>query len=129
MARTTSVFDVDASPNAERIRQLNAKAFTVARQSGAMAMETYQQTVRALLALGRTVPDSAGVKPFSRPDTLPTRITAQFAQAPIDVWTSATANTTRYRITGPLPDDRSLRPSCLTCLCARGAAAYWRHVR
>jgi poly(3-hydroxyalkanoate) synthetase len=96
MARTTSVFDVDASPNAERIRQLNAKAFTVARQSGAMAMETYQQTVRALLALGRTVPDSAGVKPFSRPDTLPTRITAQFAQAPIDVWTSATANTTRY---------------------------------
>ena len=53
MATTTSQktnpFDVDFEAAAERIRGLNEKVFTAAKQTGTMSVDTYEQAVNNVL--------------------------------------------------------------------------------
>lgn len=103
MARTPSLFDVDAAIGVRRVRQLNATLLAAAAQAGTLAAESYRQTVRGLSTAGRSIAESGEVERISTlafhpaaAGGLPTKIPAQFAWAPIDAWTSAAANTAKY---------------------------------
>jgi hypothetical protein len=55
----TNPFDLDA--NAERIRELNDKVLTAAKQTGNMTLDTYEQTVHTLIDFSQKAADSTKV--------------------------------------------------------------------
>ena len=61
MATTTSPktnpFDVDFEAAAERIRGLNEKVFTAAKQTGTMSVDTYEQAVNNVLDFSQKAAD------------------------------------------------------------------------
>jgi hypothetical protein len=54
-------FDIDFDANAERIRGLNDKVLTAAKQTGAVSLDTYEQTVNTLLDFSQKAADSTNV--------------------------------------------------------------------
>ena len=54
-------FDVDFEAAAERIRGLNEKVLTAAKQTGNMSVDTYEQTVNSVLDFGQKAADSTKV--------------------------------------------------------------------
>jgi hypothetical protein len=54
-------FDTDFDVNAERIRGLNEKMVTAAKQTGVASLDTYEQTVNTLLDFGQKAADSTKV--------------------------------------------------------------------
>jgi hypothetical protein len=54
-------FDIDFDANAERIRELNDKVLTAAKQTGAVSLDTYEQTVNTLLDFSQKAADSTNV--------------------------------------------------------------------
>ena len=54
-------FDIDFDANAERMRELNDKVLTAAKQAGAVSLDTYEQTVNTLLDFGQKAADSTKV--------------------------------------------------------------------
>ena len=60
-APTTSPFDVDFEAATERIRGLNEKVLTAAKQTGNMSLDTYEQTVNSVLDFGQKAADSTKV--------------------------------------------------------------------
>jgi hypothetical protein len=58
MAKTASPFDVDVEANAKRIRELDDKVLTAVKQTGAISLDDYEQTVHSLQDLGLKVADS-----------------------------------------------------------------------
>ena len=54
-------FDIDFDGNVERIRGLNEKMVTAAKQTGAVSLDSYEQTVSTLLDLGQKAADSTKV--------------------------------------------------------------------
>jgi hypothetical protein len=61
MATTTSPFDVDFEAATERIRGLNEKVLTAAKQTGTMTIDTYEQTLNSLLDFSQKAADSTKV--------------------------------------------------------------------
>jgi hypothetical protein len=61
MTTTTSPFDVDFEAATERIRGLNEKVLTAAKQTGNMSLDTYEQTVNSLLDFSQKAADSTKV--------------------------------------------------------------------
>ena len=57
----TNSFDVDFEAAAERIRELNEKVLTAAKQTGTMSVDTYEQTVNNLLDFSQKAADSTKV--------------------------------------------------------------------
>jgi hypothetical protein len=55
----TTPFDIDA--NAERIRDLNDKVLTAAKQTGNMTLDTYEQAVTTLVDFSQKAADSTKV--------------------------------------------------------------------
>ena len=51
-------FDIDFDANAERVRELNDKVVTAAKQAGAVSLDTYEQTVNTMLDFGQKAADS-----------------------------------------------------------------------
>jgi hypothetical protein len=60
-APTTSPFDVDFEAATERIRGLNEKVLTAAKQTGNKSLDTYEQTVNSVLDFGQKAADSTKV--------------------------------------------------------------------
>jgi hypothetical protein len=54
-------FDIDFDANAERIRELNDKVLTAAKQTGAVSIDTYEQAVHTMLDFGQKAADSTKV--------------------------------------------------------------------
>jgi hypothetical protein len=54
-------FDIDFDASVERIRGLNEKMLTAAKQTGAVSLDTYEQTVTTLLDLSQKAADSTKV--------------------------------------------------------------------
>ncbi len=65
MATTTSPktnpFDVDFEAAAERIRGLNEKVLTAAKQTGTISVDTYEQAVNNVLDFSQKAADSTKV--------------------------------------------------------------------
>ena len=60
-SQKTNPFDVDFEAAAERIRGLNEKVFTAAKQTGTMSVDTYEQTVNNLLDFSQKAADATKV--------------------------------------------------------------------
>src|SRR6201991_1414215 len=60
-ATTTSPFDVDFEAATERIRGLNEKVLTAAKQTGTMSVDTYEQAVNNVLDFSQKAADSTKV--------------------------------------------------------------------
>ena len=60
-ASTIKPFDVDFEAATERIRGLNEKVLTAAKQTGNMSLDTYEQTVNSVLDFGQKAADSTKV--------------------------------------------------------------------
>jgi hypothetical protein len=58
---TAAPFDIDFDANAERMRELNDKVLTAAKQAGAVSLDTYEQTVNTMLDFGQKAADSTKV--------------------------------------------------------------------
>jgi hypothetical protein len=65
MATITSPFDVDIEAATERVRELNDKVFTAAKQTGNMSLDAYAQTVQTVLDFGLKIADSTKVEQIS----------------------------------------------------------------
>ena len=57
----TNPFDVDFDAAAERIRDLNEKVLTAAKQTGIMTVDTYEQAVNNVLDFSQKAADSTKV--------------------------------------------------------------------
>ncbi len=62
MAATRSPSEVDFENAAERIRGLNDKVLTAAKQTGTMSLDTYEQTLNSLLEFGQKAAESTQVE-------------------------------------------------------------------
>jgi hypothetical protein len=62
MTKTTTPIDVDFDNAAERIRGLNDKVLTAAKQTGTVTLDTYEQTVNNLLEFGQKAAESTQVE-------------------------------------------------------------------
>ena len=62
MAATKSPSEVDFENAAERIRGLNDKVLTAAKQTGTMSLDTYEQTLNSLLEFGKKAAESTQVE-------------------------------------------------------------------
>ena len=65
MATITSPFDVDIAAASERVRELNDKVFTAAKQTGNMSLDAYEQTVQTVLDFSQKVAESTKVEQIS----------------------------------------------------------------
>ena len=65
MATITSPFDVDIETATERVRELNDKVLTAAKQTGNMSLDAYTQTVQTVLDFGQKIADSTKVEQIS----------------------------------------------------------------
>jgi hypothetical protein len=65
MTTITSPFEVDIEAATERVRELNDKVLTAAKQTGNRSLDTYEQTVRTVLDFGQKVADSTKVEQIS----------------------------------------------------------------
>jgi hypothetical protein len=54
-------FDIDFDASTERMRELNDKVLTAAKQAGAVSLDTYEQTVTTLLDFSQKAADSTKV--------------------------------------------------------------------
>jgi hypothetical protein len=54
-------FDIDFDASAERMRELNDKVLTAAKQAGAVSLDTYEQTVNTMLDFSQKAADSTKV--------------------------------------------------------------------
>ena len=54
-------FDIDFDANADRMRELNDKVLTAAKQAGAVSLDTYEQTVNTMLDFSQKAADSTKV--------------------------------------------------------------------
>ena len=61
MATTTPPIEVDFDAAAERVRGLNEKVLTAAKQTGTMSLDTYEQTVNSLLEFGQKAAEATQV--------------------------------------------------------------------
>jgi hypothetical protein len=61
MATTTSPIEVDFDAAAERVRGLNEKVLTAAKQTGTMSLDSYEQTVNSLLEFGQKAAEATQV--------------------------------------------------------------------
>lgn len=55
-------FDINFDASVERLRGLNEKMVVAAKQTGAVSLDTYEQTVTTLLDLGQKAADSTKVE-------------------------------------------------------------------
>ena len=62
MTATTSPSEVDFDNAAERIRGLNDRVLTAAKETGTMSLDTYEQTVNSLLEFSQKAADSTQVE-------------------------------------------------------------------
>lgn len=62
MTATKSASHVDFDNAAERIRGLNDKVLTAAKQTGTMSLDTYEQTLNSLLEFGQKAAESTQVE-------------------------------------------------------------------
>lgn len=60
-AKNSAPFDIDLDAGVERIRGLSEKMVTAAKQTGAVSLDTYEQTVTTLLDLSQKAADSTKV--------------------------------------------------------------------
>lgn len=60
-ATNAAPFDVDFEAATERIRGLNEKVYNAAKQTGAMSIDTYEQTVNSVLDFSQKAADSTKV--------------------------------------------------------------------
>jgi hypothetical protein len=65
MATITAPFDVDIEAATERVRELNDKVFTAAKQTGTMSIDAYEQTVQTVIDFGLKIADSTKVEQIS----------------------------------------------------------------
>lgn len=65
MTTTTLPFDVDIQAATERVRELNDKVLTAAKQTGTMSLDAYEQTVQSVLDFGLKIADSTKVEQIS----------------------------------------------------------------
>ncbi len=54
-------FDIDFDANADRIRELNEKVLTVAKETGSKSLDTYEQAVHNVLDFSQKAADSTKV--------------------------------------------------------------------
>ena len=54
-------FDIDFDATTERVRELNEKVLTAAKQTGEVTLDTYEQTVNTVLDFGQKAADSTKV--------------------------------------------------------------------
>ena len=54
-------FDIDFDASAERMRELNDKVLTAAKQAGAVSLDTYEQTLNTMLDFSQKAADSTKV--------------------------------------------------------------------
>ena len=64
-APTIKAFDVDFEAATERIRELNEKVLAAAKQTGAMSIDAYEQTVNSVLDFSQKAAESTKVDWFS----------------------------------------------------------------
>lgn len=85
MATITAPFDVDIEAATERVRELNDKVFTAAKQTGTMSLDAFEQTVQSALDFGLKVADSTKVDQISEiaksQASIINEITAAYTQA------------------------------------------------
>ena len=62
MTKTTTPIDVDFDHAAERIRGLNDKVLTAAKETGTISLDTYEQTLNSLLDFSQKAADSTQVE-------------------------------------------------------------------
>jgi hypothetical protein len=62
MTKTTTPIEVDFENAAERIRGLNDKVLTAAKETGIMTLDTYEQTLNGLLEFGQKAAESTQVE-------------------------------------------------------------------
>ena len=62
MTATTSPFEVDFDNVNERIRGLNERMLTAAKETGTTSLDTYEQTVNSLLDFSQKAADSTQVE-------------------------------------------------------------------
>ena len=62
MTATTSPFEVDFVNAAERIRGLNERVLTAAKETGTISLDTYEQTLNSLLDFSQKAADSTQVE-------------------------------------------------------------------
>ena len=62
MTATTSPFEVDFDNAAERIRGLNERVLTAAKETGTISLDTYKQTLNSLLDFIQKAADSTQVE-------------------------------------------------------------------
>lgn len=60
-SKIAAPFDIDFDASVERIRGLSEKMVTAAKQTGAVSLDTYEQTVTTLLDLGQKAAESTNV--------------------------------------------------------------------
>lgn len=65
MTTTTSPFDIDIEAATERVRTLNDKVLTAAKQTGTMSIDAYTQSVQSMLDFGLKIADSTKVEQIS----------------------------------------------------------------
>ena len=62
MTKTTTPIEFDFDNAAERIRGLNDKVLTAAKQTGTVTLDTYEQTLNSLLDFSQKAADSTQVE-------------------------------------------------------------------
>jgi hypothetical protein len=60
-SKIAAPFDIDFDANADRMRELNDKVLTAAKQAGAVSLDTYERTVNTMLDFSQKAADSTKV--------------------------------------------------------------------
>ncbi len=58
-------FDIDIDATTDRVRELNEKVLTAAKQTGEVTLDTYEQTVHTMLDFSQKAADATKVDWFS----------------------------------------------------------------